>query len=59
MFLVRMFHTNNGCKLVTKAFHSLHDAEDYCDYHYQLGWTIFELVVGDYSLSDLCEADPT
>jgi hypothetical protein len=53
-----MFHTKNGCRLVTKAFNSLADAENYCDYHYNLGWVIWEFVKGDYSLSDLCEADP-
>jgi len=57
MFLVRMFHTGNGCRLVTKAFHSLSDAEEFCDYHYNLGWTIWELVTSDYTLSDMFATD--
>ena len=57
MFMVSMFHTKNGCRLVRRCFHSLSDAEDFCDYHYNLGWTIFELVVCDYTLSDMFAVD--
>lgn len=59
MFMLRMFHVKNGCRLVTRTFHSLQDAEDYADYHYNLGWTIFELVTCDYTLSDMFCADAT
>lgn len=53
MFLVTMFHTMNNLKLRRKTFLSLSDAEEFCDYHYNLGWTIWELVVVDTTLSDM------
>lgn len=56
MFLLSMFHTNAGCKLVRKVFHCLSDAEEFCDYHHNLGWTIWELEKVDTTLSDMFEA---
>ena len=56
MFLVTMFHTMNGVKLVRKVFMSLSDAEEWCDYHFNLGWTIWELNKVDTTLSDMFEA---
>lgn len=55
MFMVTMLHTNAGCKLVRKVFHHLIDAEEFCDYHYNHGWTIWEMCRVDTTLSDMFE----
>lgn len=57
MFMVRMFHTKAGCKLVTRMFRSLCDAEEFCDYHYNLGWVVWEMCLVDTTLSDMFCAD--
>jgi len=55
MFMVRMFNVNNGCRLVTRVFFNISDAEDYCDYHDNFGWTIWEFCIVDTTLSDMLE----
>ena len=53
MFLVTMIHTNNGCRLVRRVFTNLNKAEEFCDYHYNLGWTIWSFEPIDTTLSDM------
>jgi len=53
MFLVTMLHTNNGCRLVRRIFTNLSKAEEFCDYHYNLGWTIWSFEPVDTTLSDM------
>ena len=53
MFLVTMYHVKDDCRRVRKTFHSLHDAEEYCDYYANKGWEIYSLECCDFMLSNL------
>ncbi len=55
MFLLTMFHVKDDCRKVRKTFHSLQDAEEFCDCYHNKGWTIYTLEVCDFTLSNLLE----
>jgi hypothetical protein len=52
MFLVTTFRVDNDCRRERKTFHSLVDAEEFCDWRAANGWTVYSLECVDFTITN-------